>query len=73
MAGVGARFFFWDTQTARQRRVVDDARRRKASGGYIEQQIGTTDDLQDADGIVVLDYGQAQKIARDWWRDEATA
>ncbi|MGO9630138.1 MAG: tyrosine-type recombinase/integrase [Xanthobacteraceae bacterium] len=27
--------------------------------------------MQDADGIAVLDYGQAQKAARDWWRAEA--
>jgi hypothetical protein len=26
--------------------------------------------LQDADGVAVLDYGQAQKAARDWWRAE---
>ena len=44
------------------------ARRRRADGGYAEHRIGTTDDLQDADGIAVLDYGQAQKAARAWWR-----
>jgi hypothetical protein len=32
--------------------------------------IGTTDDLQDADGVAVLDYGQAQRAARAWWRAE---
>ena len=47
------------------------ARRRQADGGYAEHRIGTTDDLQDVDGIAVLDYGQAQKAARDWWRAEA--
>jgi integrase len=26
--------------------------------------------LQDADGVAVLDYGQAQKAARAWWRAE---
>jgi hypothetical protein len=26
--------------------------------------------LQDADGVVILDYGQAQKAARGWWRAE---
>jgi hypothetical protein len=25
-------------------------------------------DVQDADGIVVLDDGHAQKAAREWWR-----
>jgi integrase len=44
------------------------ARRRRADGGYAEHRICTTDDLQDADGIAVLDYGQAQKAARAWWR-----
>jgi integrase len=46
------------------------ARRRCDGGAYVENRIGTTDDLQDADGVVVLDYGQAQKAARDWWRAE---
>jgi integrase len=44
------------------------ARRRQADGGYAEHRIGTTDDLQDADGVAVLDYGEAQKAARAWWR-----
>ena len=44
------------------------ARRRLANGGYAEHRISTTDDLQDADGVAVLDYGQAQKAARAWWR-----
>jgi integrase len=46
------------------------ARRRPDDGGYIEHRIGTTDDFQDADGVAVLGYGQAQKAARDWWRAE---
>jgi integrase len=46
------------------------ARRRKAGGGYIEHRIGTTDDLQDADGVAILDYRHAQQRARDWWRAE---
>ena len=37
------------------------ARRRPAAGGYAEHKIGTCDDLQDADGVAILDYGQAQK------------
>jgi hypothetical protein len=44
------------------------ARRRQADGGYTEHRIGNTDDLQDADGVAVLDYGQAQEAARAWWR-----
>jgi integrase len=46
------------------------ARRRPADGGYAEHKIGTSDDLQDADGVAILDYGQAQKAARAWWRAE---
>ena len=30
----------------------------------------STDDLQDADGVAILDYGQAQRAAREWWRAE---
>jgi integrase len=46
------------------------ARRRPATGGYAEHRIGTSDDFQDADGVAVLDYGQAQRAARQWWRAE---
>jgi integrase len=42
----------------------------EADGGYAEHRIGNSDDLQDADGVVVLNYGQAQKGARQWWRTE---
>lgn len=46
------------------------ARWRPAEGGYVEHRIGTSDDLQDAEGVAVLNYGQAQKAARNWWRSE---
>src|SRR5262245_27138080 len=46
------------------------ARRRPVDGGYAEHKISTSDDLQDADGVAILDYGQAQKAARTWWRAE---
>jgi integrase len=46
------------------------ARRRPEAGGYAEHKIGTSDDLQDADGVAVLDYAQAQRAARQWWRAE---
>jgi integrase len=46
------------------------ARRRDEAGSYAEHRIGTTDDLRDADGVVILDYGQAQRAARQWWRAE---
>jgi integrase len=42
----------------------------RPTGGYAEHRIGTTDDFQDADGVAILDYGQAQKAARLWWRAE---
>ena len=45
-------------------------RRRREGGGYAEHKIGASDDLQDADGVAILDYGQAQKAARAWWRVE---
>jgi hypothetical protein len=43
------------------------ARRRPEGGGYAEHKIGASDDLQDSDGVAILDYGQAQKAARAWW------
>jgi integrase len=46
------------------------ARRHIPEGGYVEHKIGLSDDLQDADGVAVLSYGQAQKAARDWWQAE---
>jgi integrase len=46
------------------------ARRRGEDGGYTEHRIGTTDDLQDADGVSVINYAQAQSAARAWWRAE---
>ena len=27
--------------------------------------------MQDADGVAILDYGQAQRAAREWWRAES--
>jgi integrase len=47
------------------------ARRRGEDGGYAEHRIGITDDLQDADGVAILGYGQAQRAAREWWRAES--
>jgi integrase len=46
------------------------ARRWAARRAYVEHKIATTDDLQDADGVAVLDFGHAQKAAREWWRAE---
>jgi integrase len=46
------------------------ARRFTQDGRYRENRLGLADDTQDADGVSVLDYSQAQKAARDWWRTE---
>jgi integrase len=46
------------------------ARRWAATAAYVEHKIAITDDLQDADGVAVLDFGQAQHAAREWWRAE---
>jgi integrase len=46
------------------------ARRFAEDGRYREFRLGLADDTQDPDGVSVLDYAQAQKAARDWWRTE---
>lgn len=45
-------------------------RRRRDDGRYHEGRLGLADDLQDADGGVVLDFSQAQVAARQWWLNE---
>lgn len=37
---------------------------------YAEKGLGVADDLQDADGKVVLSFDQAQAAARAWWKGE---
>src|ERR1700745_1493733 len=37
---------------------------------YLETKIGTADDLQDADGVALRSFKQAQEAARGWWRIE---
>src|SRR4051794_19797944 len=37
---------------------------------YSETALGVADDLQDADGLTVLTFRQAQEQARDWWKSE---
>jgi hypothetical protein len=46
------------------------ARRFIGEGRYLETKIGTADDLQDADGVALRSFADAQKAARDWWRIE---
>ena len=55
-------------------------RRTKAGGGswtarrflgerkYAEHGLGFADDLQEADGVTVLTFSDAQEKARDWWK-----
>lgn len=47
------------------------ARRFVGDGRYNETKVGTADDLQDADGVVLRSFAQAQEAARAWWRAEA--
>jgi hypothetical protein len=44
------------------------ARRFIGEGRYSETKIGTADDLQDADGVALRSFKQAQEAARTWWR-----
>lgn len=46
------------------------ARRFIGKGRYSETKVGTADDLQDADGVAVRSFRQAQDAARDWWKIE---
>lgn len=46
------------------------ARRLNDKGRYEEQRLGACDDFQDADGLAVFDYGQAQDKARAWFKKE---
>lgn len=46
------------------------ARRFVGGGRYKETRVGTADDLQDADGVIIHSFRQAQEAARIWWRTE---
>ncbi len=39
-------------------------------GKYQEKKIGTADDVQDADGVSILSFGQAQELARVWFSEQ---
>jgi integrase len=41
------------------------------AGKYAYQTLGTADDTQDADGVAVLSFGQAQEKAREWFAQMA--
>src|SRR6218665_688163 len=38
--------------------------------GYFKEKLGRPDDLQDADGITVLNFAQAQERARKWFSEQ---
>ncbi len=40
-------------------------------GKYAEQKLGTADDVQDADGVAILSFAQAQAKARAWFTEQA--
>ena len=44
------------------------ARRFIGDGRYSETKMGTADDLQEADGVALRSFSQAQEAARAWWR-----
>lgn len=45
-------------------------RRLNENGSYEEKRLGTSDDFQDADGIEVLNFSQAQEASRKWSVEE---
>ena len=47
------------------------ARFRTDEGKYLQEFIGLTDDVQDADGSTVLTFSQAQEKARTWFAAQA--
>jgi integrase len=44
------------------------ARRFVGDHRYLETKLGTADDLQDADGVALQSFAQAQGVAWKWWR-----
>ncbi len=46
-------------------------RRYAGEGRYREHGLGTADDTLDADGLAVLDFGEAQARAREWFHAAA--
>ncbi len=46
------------------------ARRFVGEGRYSEAKIGAADDMQDADGVAVRSFSQAQDATRAWWKSE---
>ena len=46
------------------------ARFLKSNGAYKKQSLGIADDIQDADGVAMLSFSQAQEKAREWFRQQ---
>jgi integrase len=44
------------------------ARRFLGRGKYVERGLGLADDLQKADGTIVLNFSEAQERAHAWWK-----
>lgn len=42
-------------------------RARSEDSKYVFEQLGKADDIQDADGVAVLSFSQAQELARKWY------
>jgi len=47
------------------------ARYRPDGGTYVKTTLGLADDTQDANGVTVLSFSQAQERAREWFRAKA--
>ncbi len=47
------------------------ARLSRGKGRYTEERVGLADDFADADGIVIMDFEQAQAAARNWFAEQA--
>ncbi len=47
------------------------ARYFRGKGRYAEKKLGTADDIQDADGVAILSFAEAQAKAREWFSEQA--
>jgi hypothetical protein len=52
------------------RELVPRAARVAALLNYHEEKLGRADDLQEADDATILDFSQAQRVARSWWMNQ---
>lgn len=54
-----------------KRKVSWLARYRTETGGYHKTVLGLVDDVQDADGLKILSFSQAQEAARNWFSQQS--